>query len=134
MPKLRRVSEPDAEGRFEVEDEQGNRRKVREKAKALAAPAAPEPKKPEPEGAPAKASAPAEAAKFFQYELEAGLVTLNELRASKGLPRDERFGEMTMPEYIAANAATYKAMTFARSTSEPVGPAADPAVGDEVPE
>ena len=62
--------------------------------------------------------------KFFQYELEGGVVTINELRASKGLPSDPRFGAMTLPEYIAANAHTYKVATLARTAGAYEGLAA----------
>lgn len=67
---------------------------------------------------PGDSSTPAAPAdvKFFQYELEGGVVTINEVRASKGLPRDSRFGDMTLPDYIASNAKTFKAAAEARTT------------------
>lgn len=67
-----------------------------------------------------QAGAPSDV-KFFQYELEAGVVTINELRASKGLEADARFGAMTLPEYIAANAKTYKIATLARTAGSGEG-------------
>lgn len=44
--------------------------------------------------------------KFFQYEIEGGIVTLNEVRASKGLPPMVD-GDLTLPAYRAKYAELY---------------------------
>jgi len=47
--------------------------------------------------------------KFFQYEIEGGLVTINEVRASKGMgPKVD--GELTLPEYRAKYPAVFAPM------------------------
>lgn len=77
-----------------------------------------------------KAAAPAEV-KITPQEIEAGIVTINEARASKGLPRDARFGDMTLPEYKAATAEVYNLAARASSPSPLVGEPAEHAPGDE---
>ena len=44
--------------------------------------------------------------KFFQYEIEGGIVTINEVRASKGLP-PKVDGDLTLPEYRAKYPAVF---------------------------
>ena len=106
---LRSYTGPDGRVRHDVEDDTGETRHglmdddLEPEAEEQA------------EAAKSKPAGPAADVKFFQYELEAGLVTLNEVRASKGLQRDERFANMTLPEYLAAHADTYQLATLARS-------------------
>jgi len=110
---LRTYTAPDGARRHDVEDDDGETRhgltdddlEPEEEAQAEAA----------------KPASQATDVKFFQYELEAGIATINEIRASKGLPRDERFANMTLPEYLAAHADTYQLATLARSASAAAG-------------
>ena len=76
----------------------------------------PMPEEPEKESAPAGMGGDTvlgaydmealKAAQFFQYEIEGGIVTINEVRASKGLP-PKKDGHLTLPEYRAKFATTY---------------------------
>jgi hypothetical protein len=65
-----------------------------------------------------------ESVSFFMYELEGGVVTINEMRRAKGLKPDPRFGNMTLPEYRAANRET-----FAASTTTQTGGSAEKLTG-----
>lgn len=49
-----------------------------------------------------------EGAKFYQYEIEGGLVTINEVRRSKNLP-DIPDGDLTLPEYRAKHPEAFEA-------------------------
>lgn len=51
-----------------------------------------------------------EPVKFFQYEIEGGLVTINEVRESKGLGPIED-GDMTLPQYKVKYAHVYASQT-----------------------
>jgi hypothetical protein len=65
--------------------------------------------------------------KFYAYELDSGIITINEVRASKGLgplPGDD--GDLTVPAYKAKYAATFTAAAAAESVA-----AAKQAVGGE---
>lgn len=54
--------------------------------------------------------------KFFQYEIEGGLVTIDEVRASKGLgPKPGGDGHLTLPEYRAKYASVFAASTLSTS-------------------
>jgi hypothetical protein len=62
-----------------------------------------------------EATAPAqemEPAKFVQFEVEAGIVTVNELRASKGLPPLGADGDLTVPQYRAKYAPVFAQSTM----------------------
>ena len=107
---------PDGRLRIDVEDDAGETRSgltVEDLVEAAA-----------DDGAAKAAGQPSDV-KWFQYELEGGVVTINELRASKGLPSDPRFGAMTLPEYIVANALTYKVATLARTAGASEGLASE---------
>ena len=86
------------------------------------------PSESEKKGGGGKAAEPAmvAAVAWLQHDLDGGVVTVNEYRASKGLQPDERFGNKTLPEFIAANAATYKAMAQARSVGDAAPPPPTP--------
>jgi hypothetical protein len=54
--------------------------------------------------------------KFFQYEIEGGIVTINEVRASKGLgPIDD--GHLTLPAYRAKHASTFARSAVVEASS-----------------
>lgn len=59
---------------------------------------------------------------FFQYELEGGVVTLNEARANKGLPPLAQDGDLTLPQYRAKYPAIFaaNAVTQASGSAEKV--------------
>jgi len=61
-----------------------------------------------------QAAPPAEGVKFFQYEIEGGIVTINEVRASKGLGPIED-GDLTLPQYRAKYVQIYATSTLAES-------------------
>lgn len=63
----------------------------------------------------AAGSTESDTAKFYQYELESGAITLNELRASKGLPPLSMDGDLTLPQYRAKYASTFAQSTVASS-------------------
>lgn len=52
---------------------------------------------------------------FFQYEIEGGLVTINEVRASKGLPPMAKDGDLTLPEFRAKYPEIYAASTVTQT-------------------
>lgn len=82
-----------------------------------------------PEGPPAEV-------KFFDYDLEKGVVTVNEYRAAKGLPSDPRFGTMTWPEYVAKNVGTFATKAAAITgdlAPDPGGEGEAEEAGDEAP-
>lgn len=62
---------------------------------------------------PGAQAPPEEPVKFFQYELEGGLVTINEWRVAKGLPPwpPER-GDLTLPEYRSKFREVFAAATL----------------------
>ena len=122
MARIKRAYDgPDGRKRYDVEDDAGDVRSglLDDDLELDEATSAAE-KKP---------VAPAAEVKFFQYELEAGVVTINELRASKGLPADGRFGSKTLPEYRAANFDTYKRAALSSTAS----PAGAPTAPEEAP-
>jgi phage gp29-like protein len=49
-----------------------------------------------------------DATKFYQYEIEGGIVTINEVRRSKGLPAIKD-GDLTLPEYRAKHPEAFEA-------------------------
>ena len=107
---------PDGRLRIDVEDDDGETRSGLTIEDLVEA---------DDEAVVSKAPGQPSEAKFYQYEFEGGVVTINEIRASKGLPADQRFGAMTLPEYIAANALTYKVATLARTAGASEGLAAE---------
>lgn len=68
--------------------------------------------------------------KFFQYELELGGVTINEWRASKGLPRAERFGDLTFPEYVLAHPEAFAMLAAAKTGDLAPDPGGETEAGD----
>ena len=86
----------------------------------------------EPEGSTNRSTkAPdGEPAKFFDYELRAGGVTVNEWRASKGLPPDARFGAMTFPEYQEEHAVTFATAAAAATGDIAPDPGGEPEASD----
>ena len=64
---------------------------------------------------------------FYQYEIEGGIVTINEVRASKGLPPIVD-GSMTLPQFRAKNAKVY-AMSAAANSATPGVDAVEQALG-----
>jgi len=119
--KIIAVDESGPEPLYTVEAPDGTKRAGLTAAKVKAAASTPAADKP----------APAVEAKITPQEIEAGIVTINEARAAKGLPRDARFGDMTLPEYKAATAEVYNLAARAGSPSPLVDPPSEIAPGEE---
>jgi hypothetical protein len=62
-----------------------------------------------------KAPPAADAVKFFQYEIEGGLVTIDEVRKAKGLP-PIKDGHLTLPQYRAKYQQTFAESTVAQAS------------------
>jgi hypothetical protein len=65
---------------------------------------------------PASDAGAGEGAKFFQYEIEGGLVTINEVRKSKGLPPFPD-GHLTLPELRVAKQELYAGATLTQAAT-----------------